>query len=360
MKARMAPDGTRTSKTAVAQGAGHPMAAASNAMLADTAEPATRGPSLLASFAQAEPEQAPHAFPVFVHDEGGVSERGPTTVVTTGRDANGNVVSLPLTGDYDQSNFLPHHADRSNSWAARQTHNEHNPVGEVNSWDFTFNEVGPDGQPTNIHLGVPLIAPGDARVLDVQTEYEGSGGLGRYIVLEFTEGEMAGKRIRIHHLDTVNAYEEGAVVPGGTVVGTQGNSGNDRFSYSEAYSHVDAVGTPEAIHYFVQANHTGAYDSNIAGERDTFAPMQIGHRGSNVTAMQQMLVDQGVLETADGDYGPNTQAAVRQFQTTHGLPPSGYVDRATWEAMQPQEEAGLQPVQPSPERPKQPPISFVG
>ncbi len=34
----------------------------------------------------------------------------------------------------------------------------------------------------------------------------------------------------------------------------------------------------------------------------------------------------------DGRFGPDTVAAVRQFQTEAGLPVSGDVDRATWEA----------------------------
>ena len=40
------------------------------------------------------------------------------------------------------------------------------------------------------------------------------------------------------------------------------------------------------------------------------------------------------LLSIDGVYGPNTETAVKQFQTKVGLPSTGIVDRATWEAIE--------------------------
>lgn len=45
------------------------------------------------------------------------------------------------------------------------------------------------------------------------------------------------------------------------------------------------------------------------------------------------MIQTKVGATVDGDYGNKTKAAVAKWQTTNGLPASGEVDKATWEAM---------------------------
>ncbi len=49
--------------------------------------------------------------------------------------------------------------------------------------------------------------------------------------------------------------------------------------------------------------------------------------------LQQRLAALGYTVTPDGDFGPATTTAVKQFQTSKGLPSTGTVDAATWRAL---------------------------
>ena len=64
--------------------------------------------------------------------------------------------------------------------------------------------------------------------------------------------------------------------------------------------------------------------------------MEVGATGQKVMQMQEQL---NVIANAypalpkinaDGVYGPATEAAVREFQSIFGLPPTGIVDYSTW------------------------------
>lgn len=64
--------------------------------------------------------------------------------------------------------------------------------------------------------------------------------------------------------------------------------------------------------------------------------LEIGSTGSKVRQMQEQLnVIAGAYPalpkiSADGIYGPGTEAAVRKFQSVFGLPATGIVDYPTW------------------------------
>lgn len=58
-----------------------------------------------------------------------------------------------------------------------------------------------------------------------------------------------------------------------------------------------------------------------------------GHRGADVQRMQQLLRSAGHNLVADGIFGPNTLAAVKAFQLSHGLKADGVVGRMTWTAL---------------------------
>jgi murein DD-endopeptidase MepM/ murein hydrolase activator NlpD len=53
--------------------------------------------------------------------------------------------------------------------------------------------------------------------------------------------------------------------------------------------------------------------------------LKVGSRGGAVKKVQAKI---GV--TADGAFGPKTQAALKAYQTKHGIPATGVVDAATW------------------------------
>jgi peptidoglycan hydrolase-like protein with peptidoglycan-binding domain len=56
-----------------------------------------------------------------------------------------------------------------------------------------------------------------------------------------------------------------------------------------------------------------------------------GARGERVVAIQYLLQNKGFHRLrADGIYGPRTTAAVRSFQRSHHLNPSGNVGPSTW------------------------------
>jgi pyruvate/2-oxoglutarate dehydrogenase complex dihydrolipoamide acyltransferase (E2) component len=55
------------------------------------------------------------------------------------------------------------------------------------------------------------------------------------------------------------------------------------------------------------------------------ATLKVGSKGALVKEVQKKI---GV--TADGAFGPNTQKAVKAYQTKHGIPVTGVVDAATW------------------------------
>lgn len=66
------------------------------------------------------------------------------------------------------------------------------------------------------------------------------------------------------------------------------------------------------------------------GERNLYW----GSTGNDVTQVQQKLIAWGYLRgTADGTYGANTYAAVRQFQSRNGLNVTGNVDADTFRAL---------------------------
>jgi peptidoglycan hydrolase-like protein with peptidoglycan-binding domain len=56
---------------------------------------------------------------------------------------------------------------------------------------------------------------------------------------------------------------------------------------------------------------------------------------ANTVVLQTRLLQLGYtgVGNPDGNFGPATTTAVKQFQTDHGLPPSGTVDQATWNAL---------------------------
>ncbi len=58
-----------------------------------------------------------------------------------------------------------------------------------------------------------------------------------------------------------------------------------------------------------------------------------GSRGEVVAELQQLLRDNGHPLTIDGDFGPATDTAVRQYQANNGLVADGIVGANTWRSL---------------------------
>lgn len=63
------------------------------------------------------------------------------------------------------------------------------------------------------------------------------------------------------------------------------------------------------------------------------ASIRRGAKGPRVSLLQGWLCKAGVAVTIDGDFGANTEAAVRRFQANHRLSSDGIVGEQTWQAL---------------------------
>lgn len=60
---------------------------------------------------------------------------------------------------------------------------------------------------------------------------------------------------------------------------------------------------------------------------------RIGDQGSDVVAIQSQLVSLGYDVEADGDFGPATAEAVKEFQRAKGIQADGFVGNTTYKAL---------------------------
>lgn len=59
-----------------------------------------------------------------------------------------------------------------------------------------------------------------------------------------------------------------------------------------------------------------------------------GSKGVAVRGLQRMLLNRGYdVEEIDGRFGPKTEAAVKAYQSDHGLDVDGIVGPKTWDAL---------------------------
>ncbi len=73
-------------------------------------------------------------------------------------------------------------------------------------------------------------------------------------------------------------------------------------------------------------------------------PYRRGDTGNQIKLIQEWLSLNGSHVKVDGDFGPASEAAVRQFQTQQGLPVSGIADAATFERLIAPMKAALAPI----------------
>lgn len=74
--------------------------------------------------------------------------------------------------------------------------------------------------------------------------------------------------------------------------------------------------------------------SNQAVDTINIPTVGQGDRGSAVNILQLLLNNfHGYSIQVDGDFGPETENAVRDFQSSHNLTLTGVVNYATWQAL---------------------------
>ena len=85
--------------------------------------------------------------------------------------------------------------------------------------------------------------------------------------------------------------------------------------------------------YFLRALALSAMIFSVTSVASADNSFQQGDQGSEVAEIQGQLIDLGYDVVADGEYGPATVDAIRQFQESQGITPDGLVGPATYEAL---------------------------
>ncbi len=73
--------------------------------------------------------------------------------------------------------------------------------------------------------------------------------------------------------------------------------------------------------------------TNMPGNISPWPVVKIGLNGHPVKTLQHLLRARGHSVAVDGDFGPNTEAAVKAFQSANGLVADGIVGPVTWLAL---------------------------
>lgn len=71
----------------------------------------------------------------------------------------------------------------------------------------------------------------------------------------------------------------------------------------------------------------------MPGTLSPWPVVHAGQQGHPVTTLQLLLRARGHSIAVDGVFGPQTEAAVKAFQTSKGLTANGIVDANTWKAL---------------------------
>lgn len=77
----------------------------------------------------------------------------------------------------------------------------------------------------------------------------------------------------------------------------------------------------------------GSTSTTVKGRTNVTSPsdnVRLGDKGDGVKQIQTALKAAGYKVTVDGDFGNQTDAAVRQFQKKNGLKVDGIVGKITW------------------------------
>lgn len=127
-------------------------------------------------------------------------------------------------------------------------------------------------------------------------------------------------------------------VDGDSVITIEGNTSDSvgRRSYQLGSSNIAGYGRPK---WELVANTpvtSSPVDYSVGGVHDQYEMLRKGSRGEDVRKIQEQLMRLGYdigPDGADGDFGHNTEKAVRKFQTDHQLEVDGIVGNETKEKL---------------------------
>ena len=71
----------------------------------------------------------------------------------------------------------------------------------------------------------------------------------------------------------------------------------------------------------------------FVGSASAQPAFRVGDQGTDIAEIQGQLVDLGYDVVADGDFGPATVDAIKEFQVSQGMEPDGLIGPATYEAL---------------------------
>jgi len=210
------------------------------------------------------------------------------------------------------------------------------------------------------HEPCVIEAPYDGKVLAVGNN---PAGFGNYVILRHDIKGKPYTSLYAHMKNGSVKVKKGQRVVAGTMLGKMGTTGTStgkhlhwelragkKHTWSDTgKSYIEPVAFFDAL---IKWEKTIATAPIEAKETDPVAPapthddagakaaakpvvaapakptLKVGSKGANVKVLQKKV---GV--TADGAFGPITKKAVMAFQKKHGLPETGVVDSATWDAL---------------------------
>jgi len=120
--------------------------------------------------------------------------------------------------------------------------------------------------------------------------------------------------------------------------GADGVFGNATLTALKAFQEVNGLGVTGTVNQATANAITAVINSGTTSEQTSngsLVGLKAGAVGSDVQTLQQKLIEAGVEVRggADGIFGPATAQALKNFQTSQGLPATGEVDQATANAL---------------------------
>ncbi|MBV6702247.1 peptidoglycan-binding protein [Kitasatospora aureofaciens] len=128
----------------------------------------------------------------------------------------------------------------------------------------------------------------------------------------------------------LNGYGAGLTVDGQFGAGTDTAVRNFQSSHGLTADGIVGTGTKNALYGL---SSSGGGTSTTVDLRTQCGTLQSGASGSCVSTLQTMLNNLGAGLTVDGQFGPGTDTAVRNFQSSRGLAVDGIVGPATKNAL---------------------------